>query len=1248
MDLPAAARGVEACLRETSLAREILQSKETVDSIVDHHRRSGDEMIRRCLDVVREKPEVVATNVKDMLEVRVRFKDPRLGLPMVVEEDRAVRVVTPDECRTRSLDYEAPLRADAHVEVLRLEPIEPDADDYEAPADRVAALSEPADRAGPGPYPFDPSPRLRRVPLGPARVFHDAVVCMLPVVVGSSYCTTRRRPAEGPRDPLDCGGTVIVRGYDRVIQPQKTQIPGRVVLTESKRGGTEAYDAVVRSPHPTRARNTCTVHVVIQRKPAGQVLVNIPFLRAGVPVLMVFRMLGFELDDVMALVWPEPDAEVLCPPAKALLRRSLVVDPRATGPLEDIYRWIAAGSDFPAPAGRRNVHTQIASEFLPHLGVEFTPQVCFRKALFLALIVRRLCCVLEDPERFPVDLRDAEDFKHLQWMHVTFSVMFRQLYAEYTRQVRQLIFARLGKSRGSFSLDRVYARLDLPSLVQRRFLTSNIQRRLAKGELVVRKSASDTASGIVQLLTQTNWMAVRAHLGRYAKPANPEGRYTELRELQDGILGAVDPCATPEGTPIGLIESLAVGVHVRMETPQPAVEAAVRALELAAPVVDLPADAAALRAAIARGAALVHVSHVIVGITTDPLALVDAARAARRGGALPQDCSVTLEPDGVHVDADDGVLGFPALRVAALDPARVDRVRAEALADGTPLLRALLREGIAEFLSVREAYQARLAPTWQEAVSRLRGGEPVTHVIPHPSLMLGTASACIPFLNNNQGPRTTYWANMAGQALGLAFLGHTAVPGPLARFDGVAYQLHYPQRPLAMTAAEAAMDMPPMGQCLLVAVLGDAHNFEDAVTVKRQFLDRGGLAHTTWLTFTEKCRNPRGEGAATASVEAFCHPLHEDPATGATLNLYEDADYSRIGADGLPDCGAWIRPGDVLIGKVTYVTEVTADGVSRAVRYDASSVYRYDEPAVVQDVVRTSSGGSDVALVRLRVASRPMVGDKLTTRHGQKGTVATVVREEDLPYVAAGPMAGMVPDLLIAPMAFPSRMTAGQMRESLVSRVATALGMLYDASPWISELTADELLEVLREATGDAPTVPMIHGTTGLPLEHPVDVGLVFYQALNHMAQKKVRSRYKGPVSAVTGQPRKGKKRDGGLRVGEMERDVISAQGASDVLRGRMVHASDGQPLRVCAHCGEINGTPWVRLDDLAAELAVDEDGAAGGAAGGGGGASASARRCLLCGHESVLEVPSVRAFDVALREAQIMGIRAQLRITEG
>jgi len=430
-----------------------------------------------------------------------------------------------------------------------------------------------------------------------------------------------------------------------------------------------------------------------------------------------------------------------------------------------------------------------------------------------------------------------------------------------------------------------------------------------------------------------------------------------------------------------------------------------------------------------------------------------------------------------------------------------------------------------------------------------------------PSLMLGAMAGCIPFSDHNQAPRNTYQAAMGKQAVGLYATNFRH------RYDTMAFVLNYPQRPLVSTHVAGLINSNHAlsGINAIVAIATyTGFNQEDAVILNQSAVERGMFGATFYRTFREQNNKNHSSG----EEEFFCRP---DAYTGAGekgkrggLKLHN---YAKLGDDGFVPENTFVQAGDVIVGKVM------PQKIGSTVHHkDTSLVLKNNEKGFVDRnsygnryFINVNGEGYTFSKTRIRTERVPTIGDKFSSRHGQKGTMGMMYAQQDMPFTSEG----LVPDIIINPNAIPSRMTIGQLMECIMGKACCGVGAFGDATPFTG-VTVDDIAKQLAacgmEERGNE---VMYNSRTGDQIQTAIFVGPTYYQRLKHMVDDKIHSRSNnGPVVMLTRQPAEGRARDGGLRLGEMEIECNWAHGIMHFLKERFMECSDNYRVFVCKKCG--------------------------------------------------------------------------------
>jgi DNA-directed RNA polymerase II subunit RPB2 len=412
-------------------------------------------------------------------------------------------------------------------------------------------------------------------------------------------------------------------------------------------------------------------------------------------------------------------------------------------------------------------------------------------------------------------------------------------------------------------------------------------------------------------------------------------------------------------------------------------------------------------------------------------------------------------------------------------------------------------------------------------------------------------ASTVPLSDHNQSPRNAYQSAMAKQAMSLYASNYHK------RLDKNAYILCSPERPIVETEIMSILKMQemPSGCNSIVAIACySGYNQEDSVILNRGSLNRGfmrGLYYTVYKD--EEHRN-----VASGREERFSKPKQE------STRAYKNTSYAAVHENGIPVKNSIVQENDVLIGKVVNLRNDPHGYLFR----DLSTTHKNCEPARI-DGVWQDKNSDGYPFVKVRVVSErvPQIGDKVASRAGQKGTCGMILDECDMPFTASG----LRPDIIMNPHAVPSRMTIAQLLETMYGRIGTRLGTLGNGTPY-SHLGLEDLKQhMLNLGLHPYGNEIMYNGMTGEMMEVEIFIGTTHYQRLKHMVIDKAHSRGRGPIVSLTRQPCEGRARDGGLRVGEMERDCFISHGASVFTKERLMDVSDPFTTGICVSCGALS-----------------------------------------------------------------------------
>jgi DNA-directed RNA polymerase subunit B len=944
----------------------------------------------------------------------------------------------------------------------------------------------------------------------------------MPVMVKSNACILHNMPehklielAEDPRDP---GGYFVINGSERVIVGLEDLSYNKIIVDMEEATGTLLYKAKVYS---SIVGYRAKLELIM--RPDGAVVAKIPGSPVDVPLITLVRALGLETDKDIAngvslntLIQDElePSFEKS---SDVLTSRDAIIY---------ISKRIAPGmlEEFQI----KRAETLLDWGLLPHLGKN--PDNRHEKALFLGEAASKLI-------ELKLGWIDADDKDHygnkvIKFAGQMLADLFRTAFRNLIRDMKYQL-ERSGQKRG---INAVAAAVR-PGIISDKLNNAIATGNWGRGRV-----------GVTQLLDRTNYMSTVSHLRRIQSPLSRSQPNFEARDLHATHFGRICPAETPEGSNCGLVKNLALSAIISVSVSS--AEIVEKLFELGVEHVDEANDN------LKRIGARVFVDGQLVGYVEDGGHLANTLRTMRRSGKIHPHVGVYLYSSlndnatkRLYISCNSGRVLRPLIIVrdgrSLITDEIIEKIQKKFLS-----WTDLLHTGILELVDANEEENCYVN-IGTEVIDLSH-----THLEVFPSSILGVGASIIPYPEHNQSPRNTYESAMAKQSLGFST--------PLMNASTYVRQhlMLYPQTPMVSTKAInlLGLDDRPTGQNAIVAVLPyEGYNIEDAVVFNKSAVDRGFGRTFFYRVYEAEAKQYPG-----GMKDNFELPSSEENIRG----YRGEKAYRLLEQDGAIMHEAVVVGGDILIGRTSpprFMEEYREFEVKGPYRRDTSIGVRPSENGVVDTVIMTQSvEGGKMFKIRVRDMRIPEIGDKFASRHGQKGVVGMLVSQEDLPYSENG----IVPDVMINPHAFPSRMTVGQFLESLGGKAAALRGRIVDGSAFLGE-KLDQLKDVLQDYgfkfTGKE---IMYDGRTGRKFPADVYVGVVYYQKLHHMVADKIHSRARGQVQMLTKQPTEGRARGGGLRFGEMERDCLIAYGASMMLKDRLLEESDKAEINVCERCG--------------------------------------------------------------------------------
>lgn len=543
----------------------------------------------------------------------------------------------------------------------------------------------------------------------------------------------------------------------------------------------------------------------------------------------------------------------------------------------------------------------------------------------------------------------------------------------------------------------------------------------------------------------------------------------------------------------------------------------------------------------------VYLNEKFIGTIKDHNEFIKKVADARRENVLPNILNISYNEDldEVYIDLSKGRVRRPLI-VVKNGKSSLTKEHIEKLSRNEISWQDLIKDGVIEYLDANEEEISLIAINEDELTDKH------THLEISPITYLGLTTSLIPYSNYGSSSRLIRGSKIQKQALGL----YTS--NFLSRVDTDVSVLHYPQRPIVKSFMHNVLnyDKHPSGQNITIALMSfEGYNMSDAIIINRGSILRGFGRSTYFRPYeAEELRYSGG------LVDEIGVPDKE------VKGYRSEKDYKFLEKDGVVYTGAEVKSEDVLIGKTSpprFLGELEDFSIAASTRRESSTVVRHGEEGVVDMILITENEeGNKLVRIRLRDSRIPEIGDKFASRHGQKGVIGMIVKEEDMPFTANG----IVPDIIFSPHSIPGRMTISHLLEALAGKVGALSGRQIDATSFDAE-PEEKLRKELHElGFRENGIEAMYNGRTGEQFQVKIFVGNMYYLKLKHMVANKLHVRAFGRIQLLTRQPIEGRAKGGGLRVGEMEKDCFVAHGASLLLKERF--DSDKTIVHICEECG--------------------------------------------------------------------------------
>ena len=1016
--------------------------------------------------------------------------------------------------------------------------------------------------------------------------FEKVNIGSIPIMIHSKLCLLHKldpiKLSDFGECPYDHGGYFIIKGKEKVILSQEKKVNNilyinkspddRIILqgniksisNEGFQSSRTNYISYLRHKVKkklsndiiTREENTFNVRILGFTSGDGK--------EWRIPLFILFRALGIETDkEILSLIIYDTDNESLRNKLFTLMIPS-VKDSQPIYTQKSAYKLLSLNTK-----GKEifNVNDLLNNNLFPNYGTDN-----LSKAKYLGYSVRKVLLtyigVHDETDR------DSYINKRIDLPGSLLLELYRELWGKFKRNTSLKVDAEYKLNYESIDgsdISNIVNELNITKIFDNSVMNTIIKSFGARFGTGI-----SSRQGIVQDLNRNVMLGTLSHIRRLSTPLPSGSKSIGPRKLHNSQWGFVCPTESPDGGNVGIINHLSIAARVTTNINEDAVYEAL-----------LDASVVPLRSVVYEDfhkSTKVFLNGKLVGIEYNPSQLYRYMRLLKLNSIINITTSISWNIQGneLHFFTDSGRIVRPVFYLKEDENGNkynelidgdysyietwkkaihghmysinkdVNFYSSEYFKDELMKIKEMsdhmkeLEESasVIEYIDSIETENILIAKDLRTFENRH------THCEIHSSLMLSAVSLNIPFPEHSQYPRNVFSCQQTKQAVGVYSSAYNT------RFETFAHILYYPHRPIVTTRYKKYTDVDklPYGINAIVAIASySGYNQEDALILNRSSIDRGMFSSLYLRSYEEEEEIEKG------TKVYFGNPLMEKNIQKLKTGKYENLDDNGFIKENM-----YVTHDDIIIAKCTKKTLSNGNEVTSV----KGSNINYGTSGIVDKVIVTSTKeGIRKCKVRIRKEKIPGIGDKFSSRCGQKGMCGMVLPACEMPFTKDG----IVPDIIINPHALPSRMTMNQLLEVILGKSACLGGFLGDATPFQNN-DIREFSNVLEgfgyEKNGDE---VMYSGITGDQIKTSIFIGPTYYQRLKIMVADKIHSRGTGPLQHLVRQPASGRANKGGLRIGEMERDSIISHGITKFLNESVMERSDAFKVQIDTNSGLIS-----------------------------------------------------------------------------
>ena len=1051
-----------------------------------------------------------------------------IGTPTIsLQDTNEVRVLYPNEARLRNLTYCSTVYADITVKIT-----------YTNDANVVSEL--------------------------PVEPFLKWPLFKLPIMLHSRYCILHNKPKEFLREagecPYDNGGYFIVDGAEKVLITRQEQAFNTLYITPQNDPKVAVFASISCLSAETRQVKRVAFALMRHVEKEGftshaTIQVSLPFVRKPVPLFLLFRALGFQSDEeIIKMIFPDFES----PEAKLLLNKlhPCIID---SFPFMNTYTAIQYIKTLTKGFSEAHVLDIIRNQLFIHM-----PNDTHSQALYLGDCVRKILRVSEGYD----SKTDRDDTRNQRCL--TSGFLVQELFNNSYKLWIKAFVLEIGKEYNynpNLYKDENFKNIFQPGNDTRIFKGGLLNDMIMKGfKGKWGTGLGEEKSGVLQAMSRLSYVDFMSHCRRVILDFDTGMKLTGPRKLHTSQYGYFCTSETPTGASIGITKNLTIMAAISTSSKTEKLFQWLRTTGRVYSPEDMTVEQRIVFVP-------VYVNGGMFGYTAKPDLLTHVLQLLKRSGCLPYSVSISfsIRDRKVYVYMD---AGRPMRPLIWLIRAELPIRKLTEFKTWKELVMGTLRSDVtlesSEFHDPQEGlelekYPAFLAPHTGaiEYIDPYEQNEcfivnnptyitpEATHMEVHPSTIMSMMTSLIPFAPHNQSPRNQLSCSQSKQGLSIYATNWRN------RFDNTAHVLCYGEMPMTRTLYNHYLGEGRMAygmNCILAIACWSGYNQEDGIVMNYDAVHRGmfrSMAFRSYEAFEEDDEQ--------ASIQVrFGNPK----LIGNWKELRPGVDYSKLDDRGIIKEGEYVDETTAIVG--AYMMSTTGGQMK-----DASKTPQvWTRGRVERVAVMVNNKGHRLVKIRVVQDRIPELGDKFSNRHGQKGTIGALLRGHDMPRT----ISGIVPDMIMNPHAIPSRMTIAQNLEQLMGKTAALSGTIGDGTSFMNDGSPQESIGGILEEIGFEKygNEVMYNGATGEQIPATIFIGPVYGMRLKHMVEDKWQARGQGRKETRTHQPTGGRGAQGGLKIGEMDRDAIIAHAGMSFVKESFMERSDGAKMPMCVACGMI------------------------------------------------------------------------------